>query len=253
MSRPAFLRSIPFAALLAVALALPPSVAVAADEGTAPDALAPGSWSVQFSVQPDFQLGSYSGSTLSLKKHLASGNALRMGLSVGWSNLSDDLTGSTADTTVFRSQSSVLDANTWSLGINALYLWYAHNAAPVHAYWGLGPSFTITHGHDERTAVLTNSPPGVPASSLTLFDEQKSDGWSTGLGGVLGAEWLVARRVGVFAEYGTSFGYNHVEMKRVSTQTFPSPSAPVTNRDDQTRNRWDFSGSGGRLGVSVYY
>ena len=53
----------------------------AADEGVAAEALAPGSWSVQFSVKPNLTLGSYSGSTLSLKRHLAGGKALRFGVS----------------------------------------------------------------------------------------------------------------------------------------------------------------------------
>src|SRR5262245_35327391 len=161
MPTPNVVRWIPVVSLLAVsAVPLLPSGATCAEQATAPDALAPGSWSVQFSVQPNFTLGTYSGSTLSLKKHLGSGNALRMGLSVGLSHLSDDVAGTTADTSISSTRSSALDANNWTLGINALYLWYTHRAAPVHAYWGLGPSFSITHGHNERTLALTNTLPG---------------------------------------------------------------------------------------------
>src|SRR5262245_55760569 len=164
MLTPRVVRWIPVVALLAAsAVPLLPSGAMCAEEGTAPEALAPGSWSVQFSVQPNFTLGTYSGSTLSLKKHLGNGNALRMGLSMGVSHLNDDAASTSADTTVRDTRSSTLDGNSWTLGVNALYLWYAHGAAPVHAYWGFGPTFSITHGHNERTTALTTVPPGGPA------------------------------------------------------------------------------------------
>ena len=70
MKHPPVIRGITIAAFLAsLASMLVPAGRAAADEGVAPEALAPGSWSVQFSVQPNFTLGSYSGSTLSLNHH----------------------------------------------------------------------------------------------------------------------------------------------------------------------------------------
>jgi hypothetical protein len=255
MSRPAFLRSITFAAPLAVTLvlALPPSHAVAADEAVAPDALAPGSSSVQFSVQPNFTLGTYSGSTLSLKRHRASGNAIRFGVSVGVNNLSDDFVDVLTDPTQTRTMTSTFDGNVWSFGVNALYLWYSHRASPVHAYWGLGPSVSWLHGHDERLQSQVSMPSGGPTATSSLAEDIKSTGWTAGIGGALGVEWLVARRVGLIAEYGTSFSYSRTNSTRVATQTPPSPTPPATTNSERRFHRWDLSSGGGMLGVSVYY
>jgi len=252
MKRSHVVRWIPVVAVMA-ALALPPSRAVCAEEGSAPDALAPGSWSVQFSVQPNFTLGTYSGSTLSLKKHLGNKSALRLGLSVNTHHFADDGEGAISDTTVYLSQTSAFDGNAWSLGANALYLWYAHNAAPIHAYWGAGPSFSLIHGHDENDQKVLSSPQGGPVVTSTSSNDNKTDGWSVGLGGVLGVEWLASHRIGLFAEYGTSFGYTHAENNSIYTQTDAGSSVPRTLTSGHERDAWDFSGSGGNLGISVYF
>ena len=251
--RPPVVRGITLAALLVASLAalLGSSGMAAAEEGEATEALAPGSWSVQFAVQPNFTLGSYSGSTLSLKRHLGSGNALRLGVSLGFGTFGDDAVDVHTDTLYFASQSSNLDANSWSIGANALYLWYA-GRAPVHAYWGAGPTISWSRGHDERTLTQTSSYSGQPPYTFTSIEDNRTRGWQIGVAAALGVEWLVARRVGLLAEYGSSLAYGASTFTRTRTTT-PSGSPVGNDRFERKSNRWDFSGSGGRLGVSVYY
>lgn len=254
MMRPSVVRGITIAALFVASLAhmLGTSEKAAADEGVAADALAPGSWSVQFSVQPNFTLGSYSGSTLSLKRHLASGNALRLGLSVGFGTVGDDVADAHADTFTTRVQSSNIDGNAWSIGAGAYYLWYARRAAPLHAYWGVGPTISWSRGRNERTQLQTITGPGQPSNSFTSAEESKTRGWQIGVAGALGVEWLVARRVGLFAEYGSALAY--AATKLTTSRTTTSTGSPgSTDRFERKVHRWDFSGSGGKLGVSVYY
>jgi len=254
MMRPPVVRGITIAALLASSLAhvLGSSGGAWADEGVAADALAPGSWSVQFSVQQNFTLGSYSGSTLSLKRHLASGNALRFGLSVGFGRGGEDFIDSSADTFLTRTQMSESDVNSASFGVSAYYLWYSDRAAPLHAYWGAGPTVSWSRGHDDRTQALTYEPAGQPPVAFTVVEEGTSRSWNVGVAGALGVEWLVARRVGVFAEYGSSLGYTDAKFTRRLTQTSggAGPSTGQTRRDGHS---WGLSGSGGRLGISAYY
>ena len=254
MKRPPVVRRGTIAALLAVSLAqmVVCSGRAAADEDVAADALAPGSWSVQFSVQPNFTLGSYSGSTLSLKRHLASGNALRFGLSVGFARGGDDFVDVSADTFSARTNLAELDVNSVSVGVGAYYLWYSGRAAPVHAYWGLGPTVSWSRGHDDRIQSFTYIPTGQPPAVFTSVDEGTTRGWQVGVAGALGVEWLVARRVGVFAEYGSSLGYTDSKLTRSQTQTSTSmpPATAQTRRDGHS---WGLSGSGGRLGISAYY
>lgn len=254
MTRTPVHRWITLTAMLATVLAalLVATGRAAADEGVSADALAPGSWSVQFSLQPNFTLGSYSGSTLSLKRHLGSGNALRFGVSVNVRSQGDDIAVVSADTFSTRTESNAVDANGWSIGVGAYYLWYARRAAPLHAYGGAGPTVSWSRGHDERFQSQTLSAAGQPPMTTTRTDDFRNRGWQVGVAAAVGVEWLVARRVGLFAEYGSSLAYTATESTGRSRLT-RSGSAPSTDSSDRDVQRWDFSGSGGRLGVSAYY
>jgi hypothetical protein len=243
-------RTLTLAASLVAVLSV--SEGVSAAEGTAAEALAPGSWSVQFSVQPNFTLGSFSGSTLSLKRHLASGNALRFGLSLNVDDTSIDLAEMTVDTFATRTQSGADEGNLWSIGVGAYYLWYTGRAAPVHAYWGAGPTVSWSRRHNERTQTLTQTPTGQPAATYTFIEDLTDRGWTLGIAGTAGVEWLVARRVGLFAEYGSSLSYTSREADRSWTGTTTGSGTTVIH-STQDVHGWDFSGSGGRLGVSAYY
>jgi hypothetical protein len=220
----------------------------AGDASAAAEALAPGSWSVQFSVQPNFTLGSYAGSTLSAKRHLGNGHALRFGVTLSGGTRSDGIANTTADTLATNSRSSDADGNSWTIGLGGTYLWYSQAESPIHVYGGAGPSASWSRGHDQRTQSLSS---GQPPNIQAIDDETTSHAWQVGVAGVLGVEWLVARRVGLIAEYGSSLSYTALESTR--NATFKTGSASTTNRDEQTSHRWDFSGSGGRLGVSAYF
>jgi len=247
-------RSTPKAVLVLSLLVLVLGAAgrAAADESAASEALAPGSWSVQFSVQPNFTLGSYSGSTLSLKRHLGSGNALRFGVSLSGSNRSDDGSGSSGDTSFVQLRSTGLDGNGWFLGVNGYYLWYSKREAPLHAYWGAGPSLSWTHGHDQRIETTSQTGSGQPPFETAIDDERNTHGWRAGVSGALGVEWLVARRFGLFAEYGQSLSYEALESTSLTTNS--RTGLPTqTQQSENTVHRWVFSGSGGSLGVSAYF
>jgi hypothetical protein len=254
MKHPSVIRGITIAAFIAASLAHGLMVAgrAEADQGVATEALAPGSWSVQFSVQPNFTLGSYSGSTLSLKRHLASGNALRFGVSVDLGGVSDDFGYTTADTFATQTQLNAVDGNTWSIGLGAYYLWYMGRAAPLHAYWGAGPTISLSRGHTDQTQSQTMTFTGQPPNTSVRADDIRNHGWQVGMAATAGIEWLVARRIGLFAEYGSSLAYTNTTSTRRTTTTLTGSSARTETFDSDT-HRWAFSGSGGRLGVSAYY
>lgn len=215
-------------------------------------ALAPGSWSVQFSVLPDFTLGSYAGSNLSLKRHVRSGNALRFGVSLGFDNNSDDLTDVAVDPNSTLTQVSTNDGSVWSIGVNGYYLWYTDKAAPIHAYWGTGPTISWSRRHDERLQSQTNAPSGGPSQTSQITDDINVRNWRAGVAAAAGVEWLVARRIGLFAEYGSSLEYiSNVNERHSVNELTGAP--PRTDDFEATSHRWDFGGGGGRLGVSVYY
>lgn len=211
----------------------------------AAEALAPGSWSAQFSVQPNFTLGSFSGSVLSLKRHLSESRAIRLGLSFGISDRSEDQTSLFTTPTFESGQAAAEDGNSWSVGLTSSYLWYSGAAAPIHAYWGAGPFISLSGSGLDRLSVNTFSPSTV--DSVTTRTD--NDGWQVGLGGALGVEWLVAKRVGLFAEYGASLSYNSFTDRRTVT----SSQAGATDTMKHDSHRIDFGGAGARLGLSAYF
>lgn len=249
MTHSPIVRGITLAVLLAVSLA---PRAGAAAEGAAAEALAPGSWSVQFSVLPDFTLGTYAGSNLSLKKHLAGGHAVRFGVSLSFGGGGDDQTSMSADTFATQTQLASTDQNSWSIGVNGHYLWYTDRAAPVHAYWGAGPLISWGHRHDDRSQSQTLLNNGQPPQASVQTDDVTARDWRVGAAATAGVEWLVARRIGLFAEYGSSLTYLSTLSKRHST--IVGTNFPTRTDDFKTSSHgWSFSGGGGRLGVSVYY
>ena len=254
MLRPPVVRGFTIAALFAASLApmLGASGSAAAAEGVVAEALEPGSWSVQFSVQPNLTLGSYSGSTLSLKRHLASGNAIRFGVSLDIGGGGEDFVDAQGDTFNSIGRSLVEDRRHQAVGVGATYLWYTQRAAPVHGYWGGGPAASWSRSHTLRNQTQTYSSGGQPPQTNVLVEDYTSRFWRVGVAGTAGVEWLVARRVGVFAEYGTALNYTSSRSTRRATVT--SSGQPTrTDTFDRDAHAWDFSGSGGRLGVSVYY
>ena len=234
----------PWVPVLFVAVLLPmtPGRAVAAD------ALAPGSWSAQFSVQPDFQLGSFQGSVLSLKRHLASGRAIRLGLSFSTLSLSDDAVRTQGDTAFTNTETIGGDVNGWSIGVNSYYLWYSSAAAPIHAYWGGGPFASLSGSGDDQIRALSST--GGPAGTITSHAD--ASGWQAGLAGALGVEWLAAKRISFFAEYGVSLSYASLSDTRESVLT-PAAGSPSTSTQTHDSQRIQFGGSGVRLGLSAYF
>lgn len=231
-----------FRVLLAVVL-LPATPLHAA----AADALAPGSWSAQFSVQPDFMLGSFQGSLLSLKRHLGGDRAIRFGLSFGISDRRDDQVTSFVGPSFGNGQTLGEDGNLWSIGLTTSYLWYSSAAAPIHAYWGGGPFFSLSGSGADRTSTHTTTFPTSDSATVRI----ESDGWQAGLGGALGVEWLVAKRVGLFAEYGSSLSYVSFSDTRTSTTT--GSGGPTHETMKRDHHRVEFGGSGARLGLSAYF
>jgi hypothetical protein len=222
-----------------VLLTIAPRLAGAAEP------LEPGSWSAQFSVQPNFTLGSFSGTLLSLKRHYGGGHAIRFGVSFGISDRGDDQVSSFTNPSFGASQTSGEDGNTWSVGVNGSYFWYSGGDGPIRAFWGGGPFVGLSGNGSDRNTINSTSTPSTDSTTVT-YD---SDGWQVGLGGSLGVEWLVAKRVGLFAEYGASLSYLSFTEKRTATTT----QGPTTDTSEHDFHRTEFGGAGARLGLSAYF
>jgi hypothetical protein len=193
-------------------------------------ALQPGAWALQFQITEDFTLDDFQGSIVSVKVHSSATSAWRAGLELDFSSAETSREGT--ESGVPR-PGSTSEFSTSSATLGLQYVRYANPGAQVVFLFGGGPFF----GFDNRSVAYTSEDP-IPRDG-----EDSLDGWSVGISGLVGVEWLVTSRIGIHAEYG--FEYEHAE------------ATEKIQRDDFSDTRDSDSDSFGArsvlLGVSAYF
>jgi hypothetical protein len=205
-------------------LILSAAVTVSADESARDNSIEPGSWSIQFSIDDDFQLASFAGSAISLKRHWSEGRALRGGLSFGARTLDTDNSNITPDT----SYSTTRDSNQGSVSTNLFYMVYPAPDREVLLFFGAGPIFSYS-----RTK--TNYPDADRNNYSRI--------WSAGLAGVFGVEWFASRSISLMAEYTGNFSY--------ISSVKEAYSRGRTNKVDE--QFFNIDSTGVRFGLSAYF
>lgn len=229
--RPSLVLSIAFVSCLAL---LGPTFAAAADD---PDeksasALRAGAWALQFGIADNFQLASFSGSTISLKHHTSDRSAWRLGVSSSFSSRSWDesIDYGPPDTALVRTS----DGDAQNLTVALTRLRYPHPGQRVSAYYGAGPFVSFSGDNEEQ----------VQAGLKRVHDHER---WAVGANFVFGGEWFPARALGVHAEYRASLEYG----KETVDDTYaPAATGPSTRREN---SGWTFQGNAVRFGASWYF
>ena len=185
-----------------------------------------GAWALQFKIEDDFQLSTFKGSVLSIKRHYSPNSALRAGVSFSLStvDLEDDFI--SPDTTF----STVRDIDSYDFGIELQYLRYSNPDARVSMFWGVGPSLNVSRNESG----LSNG------NTSTSVNKR----WRAGITASVGAEWFPVGTVGIHAEYGVAFEYS-------------STVDEAENNDSLTRKRdgdaWLIRGRSVLFGLSIYF
>ncbi|MCB1048159.1 MAG: hypothetical protein KDC10_13265 [Calditrichaeota bacterium] len=189
-----------------------------------------GAWAIQFGIAPNFTLNSFSGSILSVKRHVSASSALRLGLSGSLESL-DGTTEYTYPDTLFNHDTI---SNATSLGVELQYLHYSDPRNGLSLYWGAGPSLQLSHGKQ----------------TTQEYDVERSylqHRWSLGLLCSLGVEWCPARFVGIHGEYGLA-----VEYISQSDQYDRQSESELTGRNMETSG-WQERSRPVRFGISLYF
>src|SRR5688572_10615768 len=199
--------------------------AARAQDDTRPNSLVPGAWALQFQVGENFNLTSFEGSSISIKKQLSAESALRFGLSpfVRTADFEDE---SGAGDSLTAEQ----DMDSFSLGLSLHMLRYVRPCSTVNLFWGVGPE--VSYRHESR-----RSEDGI------VIDED-FEVWQAGLVGLVGVEWFATRSLGLHGEYGTSLFYSSVESER---------RVDDVEVVEQSQSAWSFGGSGVKVGASLYF
>jgi len=190
------------------------------------NSLEPGSWSLQFRITENFQLSSFQGATLSAKRHLSAGRAIRFGISLNGSVTDKEQTviDQAADSTFFDLQT---DENQQYIRFDAQYLFYPSPEKKLGMFFGAGPLFEFSRNE---------------VSSSDQWAVNKI--WSLGVSAVLGVEWFATERISFLSEYSSRVSYDI----QISEKSFGSNS--FKHKDEaQTLS---FAYSSVKFGLSVY-
>lgn len=203
-----------------------PVFAADATEMDEENSLTAGSWALQFRITENFQLSSFQGSTLSAKRHLSDGRAIRVGISLNGAvaDVEHRTINVTTDSTTFESK---IDENYQFVQLDAQYLIYPSPAKKLTVFVGAGPLFELSRSE---------------ASGREQWRLNKI--WSFGVSVVLGVEWFATKRISFLSEYSSALTYDI----QISEST--SSSSDYKNEDE--RQALSFSYSSVKFGLSVY-
>ena len=195
-----------------------------------------GVWAMQFEINQDFDLSSFQGAMISVKKHTSRSKAWRLGLDINTSLSENDSQNIYNDSTVGWSDG---ESDRYSFDINLQRIFYASPRAKVSLFYGFGPSAGYTYSKNKSTSK-------TPTSNRLSITKTKT--FDVGLVGVLGVEWFFSKNMSLLGEYGADIIY--LWSKNERTQT--NPNGDITYSKG-TSKRFDFDNILVKFGLSVYF
>jgi len=194
-------------------------------------------WAIQFEINQDFDLSSFEGGTLSLKRITSPGRAWRLGLDLG-------IGGSDFDDLDFRGDTLY----TTGEGDNDHYaftlsLYRVFDTAPsdkLKFFYGFGPNWGYSYTKSTSRSVNTGGD--------WMKTQNKTKSWNVGIGGILGVEWFFADNMSLLGEYGSTLRYQWNKATRVTTYSYTYNRA-----DERTTKTWEFDAEAVKFGLSAYF
>ncbi len=177
------------------------------------NSLKKGFWSIQFAINSNFTLGNFDDATLSLKRHLSSHSALRIGFNGNYSLEKND----TND--VIRSGNSYF-------GVNLIYMYYINPSDNFNIYGFAGGKYSYS---------------GFLSQNIYGYD--KADRWEAGALTGIGTEYFIFRKLSLFAEY--SYIFNFGKVKNIS--------ANYTDKYENSRSITTLKSENVKFGLAVYF
>ncbi|MDR9417289.1 MAG: hypothetical protein RI564_13470 [Gracilimonas sp.] len=192
------------------------------------NSLEKGSKTLQFQINNNFSLSSFSGSMLSYKKQVTNSRAHRIGLSLGSQFGSSDLEDDPNERIVNNSENNVSFSYTW--------MNYLNPDNQIKFYYGFGPAVNAKHQKSEMDDINSNRTTKEYTIGLSAL-------------GYTGVEWFFHPSISLHAEYQISATGNYTKNESINT------NKSTDNSVKQVRNEREFTfgGNGVRFGLSVYF
>ncbi len=188
----------------------------------AQDNLPNNGYALSFGISQNFTLSDFDG-FIAFKKIFNSGNQLRFLLRPQYTYKNNSI----EDNQNIYDKSETT-SNRFVLSLGADYLWRVLQNNNVQMYGGGGFLVGYNNSKTEQTTTYSDS---------TLTSTSKINFWTFGIRGILGAEWLVTKNIGLHAEYIFNVKYNNKK-----TDIIQDNNPTASRKDDE------FS-----LGQSVFF
>lgn len=163
----------------------------------------PKNWELGFAIGPDFTLGSFQGSFISISKYLTENEKLRFGLS-------SELSGSETEINLTRHHMDTLYAsnkfpdeyNRRFVRFSIQYSEYLPKSRTIKPYYVFGPFLSLTSNNDTDNWIS-----GDLNTSYVRRNKTEMIMVGVGVSGGVGAEWELTEAISIHAEYQFGFGY----------------------------------------------
>ena len=175
-------------------------------------------YALSFGISQNFTLSDFNG-FIAFKKIFNSGNQLRFLLRPEYTHFNDKNEDSSSNDNMEET------ANSSFISVGADYLWRLLQNNNVQMYGGGG--FLIGYGNSktEQTTTVDDS---------TRVTIKKLNSWQYEIRGILGAEWMVSKNIGLHAEYILNFKLKNSERNSDYYGSFKGTEK--TNRFDLNHN-----------------
>ena len=227
-------------ALVLIAL-LAAIVAIPSEISARENSLKKDKWALQFRVANFVNLGSFQGSTLSIKKHTSDRAAWRLGFTLHF-NTRNESTEVLIYSTNAPGHNDLTDI---TFRISAQKILYVNPQSDINFFWGFGPLYSYRY-------FLSDSDNKTSDGQFQQRFWREDHTWLLGLTGIIGVEWFATKSISFLAEYETSASYSE-RSQRVIRRRVTSGNVNYNLDTTNKLNEIKFSSSQVKLGLSVYF
>ncbi len=214
--------------------------------------LRPHTLALEFGLKSGGLLNSFNGSTLSLRYQRSTHASWRFALSYGVDHGHESQferypQSYTENSYLDRYDDESDDSQVYSTSL--MRITCPAPRAVIKSYLGIGPAFTVTRTKSHRFEQQTTVTRDTVSFSRTYRSDSFNRGWGAGVTAVVGAEWLVNKRISVHAEYGQTAEYSERRYRYRSEYS----GTYLADAGGGFRHRWTSSGRSVVSGLTVFF
>jgi hypothetical protein len=191
-----------------------------------------GKFALQFQITENFSLSNFQGTVFSGKYNFSNRDAIRVGISVSFSDSKSDGTNTRPDTNLVNTSSN--DANRFNIVLNAQYLYSLTSINDIGFFIGLGPFLKYENNRYEQISTYEQN------SDVRI---ETSKYYGVGLDVISGVEWMFNKSMSLSAEYGLRCIYLSGEVV----------DDREVYRHERNESNFYITGDNVKFGISVYF